>query len=46
MEVCLDEVWGTVCADSPTTLWSEKNAHVVCRSLGYSGALNSVDQST
>lgn len=45
-EVCLNGTWGTVCADSPTTLWSEKNAHVFCRDLGYSGALNAVDQST
>ncbi|KAL5475057.1 hypothetical protein EMCRGX_G027105 [Ephydatia muelleri] len=46
VEVCLNGTWGTVCADSPTTLWSEKNAQVFCIGLGYSGALNSVNQST
>ena len=46
VEVCLNGEWGTVCADSPTTLWSEKNAQVFCIGLGYSGALNSVNQST
>lgn len=46
VEVCLDGTWGTICADSPTTLWSEKNAQVFCIGLGYSGALNSVNQST
>ena len=46
VEVCLNGTWGTVCADSPNTLWSEKNAQVFCKRLGYSGALNSVDQST
>ena len=44
VEVCRSGVWGTVCADSPITPWSEKNAQVVCRQLGYSGALNSILQ--
>eukprot|EP00731_Ephydatia_muelleri_P010183 Em0005g769a len=48
VEVCLNGTWGTVCADSPNTLWSEKNAQVFCQGLGlgFSGALNPVDQST
>ena len=46
VQVCLNRVWGTVCADSPTMLWSEKNAQVFCIGLGYGGALNSVNQST
>eukprot|EP00731_Ephydatia_muelleri_P010238 Em0005g824a len=46
VEVCLKGTWGTVCADSPDTLWSEKNAQVFCQGLGFSGALNPVDQST
>ena len=46
VEVCLNGVWGTVCTDSPNTLWSEKNAQVFCQGLGFSGVLNPVDQST
>eukprot|EP00731_Ephydatia_muelleri_P010237 Em0005g823a len=46
VEVCLNGTWGSVCADSPDTLWSEKNAQVFCQGLGFSGALNPVDQST
>eukprot|EP00731_Ephydatia_muelleri_P010179 Em0005g765a len=46
VEVCLNGTWGSVCADSPNTLWSEKNAQVFCQGLGFSGALNPVDQST
>ena len=46
VEVCLNGVWGTVCADSLTTPWSEKNAQVLCKQLGYSGALNSILQDT
>ncbi|KAL5493877.1 hypothetical protein EMCRGX_G015111 [Ephydatia muelleri] len=46
VEVCLNGVWGTVCTDSPNTLWSEKNALMICTDLSFSGALNSVDQST
>ena len=46
VEVCLNGVWGTVCADSLTTPWSEKNAQVVCKQRGFSGALNSIQQDT
>eukprot|EP00731_Ephydatia_muelleri_P034656 Em0070g12a len=46
VQVCFNRTWGTVCGDSPTTLWSEKNGQVFCIGLGYSGALNSVNQST
>ena len=46
IEVCQGGLWGTICADSVKTPWSEKNAQVACRTLGYSGALNSILHNT
>ena len=46
VEVCHNGVWGTICADSLTASWSEKNAHIACWNVQYPGALNSVILST
>lgn len=46
VELCRSGVWGAVCVDGDTAAWGEKNAQVVCRELGFSGALNSIILST
>ena len=46
VEICHNGQWGTICADVEDEAWSEKNAQVACRSLGYSGALNSILHNT
>ena len=46
VQICCNGVWGTICGESGTIPWSEKNDQVVCRQLGYSGALNSILQDT
>ena len=36
VEVFYNVIWGTICDD----LWDSQNAEVVCRQLGYDGALS------
>ena len=40
MEICLNGVWGSVCAERYSwqrELWGVREARVVCRQLGYDG---------
>ena len=46
VEICHNGVWGSICGESSTQPWSQKNAQVVCRQLGYIGAVNSILQDT
>lgn len=46
VEICRNSVWGSICVDNEQVAWSEKNAQVACRELGFSGALNSLWQET
>ena len=44
VEVCHNNVWGTVCSVTANTQWSLKNAQVVCRQLGYVAAVTALPQ--
>ncbi len=33
MQICIDELWGTICGDSG---WNREEAAVTCRQLGFS----------
>ena len=46
VEVCVGGVWGAVCGESASALWSLKNAQVVCKQLGYVTAINSIPPNT
>ena len=46
VEICHNHEWGTICVNGKDLAWKEKNAQVVCRALGFSGALNSILQRT
>ena len=46
VDICHNRLWGTICVGAEDNAWSEKNAQVACRSLGYSGALNSILHNT
>ena len=42
VEICHNNLWGTIATSSNIILWSEKNAQVACRRAGFRGAINSV----
>ena len=44
VEICINEIWSPIC-NNPLNgaFWGVKNAQVVCKQLGYSGTLNSIN---
>ncbi len=44
VEICRNDQWGTICDTTGSQYWGLKNAQVVCRQLGFSGALNSINR--
>ena len=40
VEICRDNVWGTVCSDT----WTKENTLVVCKQLGLQGKLEGIEK--
>ena len=43
VEICDNNLWSPICHNPVTNFWPDKNAQVVCKQLGFSGTLNSIN---